>query len=135
MSLLLLIISFMFTGFNSISNRALVAFGLGDYRALYCLGFWGGGVILGFIILAIKRHEFRKKDAFLGIVMGATGATAMVFLLMSLQTVKGVVVFPVRSCGNVSLTAAISYFLWREKVTPRQWLGIACGVLVIYLLL
>jgi len=133
-SLFLLIVAFVLTGLNSISNRALIPLHLDGYRALYCVGFWGSGVVLGLINLALSKHEVRKQDATIGITMGITGAVGMVLLLVALKTVHGVVAFPVRSCGNTTLTAVISYLAWRERVTPRQWLGIGCGLAAIYLL-
>lgn len=136
MSLFLLLAAFVLTGINSISNRALIPLGLDGYRGLYCIGFWGSGVVLGLITLMVTKHPAGKRDAAIGIVMGVAGAVAMVLLLMALKLkVPGVVAFPVRSCGNTTLTAIVSFFAWREKVTPRQWAGIACGLVAIYLLL
>lgn len=135
MSLFLLLVAFVLTGVNSISNVALNHLGLDPYRALYSVGFWGSGVVLGLATLAIAKHEVRKQDAAIGVTMGLAGAVAMVLLLGALvMGVKGVVAFPVRSCGNTTLTAVISYLAWREQVTPRQWLGMACGLVAIYLL-
>lgn len=134
MSLLLLIAAFVFTGLNSISNRALIAMHLDQYRALYCVGFWGTGIVLGLLTLLFTKHEMGRKAAGIGITMGVAGSVAMVLLLIALKTVPGVVAFPVRSCGNTTLTAIVSYVAWRERVTPRQWLGIALGLVSIYLL-
>lgn len=134
MSLFLLITAFVFTGINSISNRALIPLHLDGYRGLYCLGFWGSGVVLGLLTLMLTKHENSRKDAVIGVTMGIAGALAMVLLLVALKTVPGVVAFPVRSCGNTTLTAIVSFLAWRERVTPRQWLGIASGLVAIYLL-
>ena len=135
MSLLLLFVAFVLTGLNSISNKAMVHFHLDAYIGLYGLGFWGTGVVLGLITLAATKHKVSGLDAKIGIAMGVSGSIGMVLLLIALDTVPGVVAFPVRSCGNTSLTAIISYLAWRERVTPRQWLGIICGLAAIYLLL
>lgn len=134
-SMLLLLTAFVLTGLNSVSNRAIHPLGLDRYMALYGLGFWGTGVVLGGITAAVTKHGTRPIDAVIGIAMGASGAISMVLMLVALKTVPGVVAFPVRSCGNTSLTAVISFIVWREKVTARQWLGIICGLAAIYLLL
>lgn len=134
MSLLLLIAAFLFTGVTGISNAALGPMHLNGYIGVYSLGFWATGVVMGLVTLASARHHVGKRDVTIGTVMGLAGAVAMVLLLMSLMTVPKVVAFPVRSCGNMALTAVVSCIVWREVVTPRQWLGIACGVAAIYLL-
>ncbi len=133
-SLLLLFAAFVFTGLNSISNKAIHPLGLDRYMGLYGLGFWGTGLVLGAINAAVSKHGTRRIDAGIGILMGASGAVSMVLLLLALKTVPGVVAFPIRSCGNTSLTAVVSFIAWRERVTPRQWLGIICGLAAIYLL-
>ena len=135
MSILLLLAAFLLTGVNSISNKALGPLGLDQYIGLYSVGFWGTGVVLGLATLAITKHEVKKQDAAVGITMGIAGAIAMVLLLVALKTVPGFIAFPVRSCGNTTLTAIVSFAAWREHVTPRQWLGIACGLVAIYLIM
>ncbi len=134
MSLLLLLISFVTTGISQISNRALIPLGLDKYMGLYSIGFWGAGVICGLVMYFFVKHENRRQDVALGMVMGIIGAIAMFLLLVALRTVPGMVAFPVRSCGNIALTAIISYFAWSERLSRRQWLGIACGLVSIYLL-
>ena len=134
MSFLLLLAAFVFTGINSISNRALVAWHLDQYRALYCVGFWGTGILLGLITLLVTKHEMGKKAAGIGIAMGVAVSVGLVLLLLALRTVPGVVAFPVRSCGNTTLTAVVSFVAWKEKVSPKQWVGIALGLVAIYLL-
>jgi len=133
-SLLLLLVAFVLSGLNAISNTSIRHLHLDNYIGLYSVGFWGMGVVLGLITLAITKHEVRKQDAAVGITMGLTGSIAMVLLLIALRTVPGFIAFPIRSCGNTTLTAIVSYLAWREHVTPRQWLGIACGVVAIYLI-
>jgi drug/metabolite transporter (DMT)-like permease len=135
MSLLLLLAAFVLTGLNSISNKALGPLGLNEYMPLYSFGFWTTGVILGLATLAVTKHEVRKQDAAVGVTMGIAGAVAMVLLLTALRTVPGFIAFPVRSCGNTTLTAIVSFLAWREQVSAKQWIGIACGLLAIYLIM
>lgn len=134
MSRLLLLIAFVLTGLNSISNKALIEWSLSRYAALYLTLFWGVGVVIGLVVRAISRHEVHKRDVTVGVAMGIMGATGMIFLMIALRNVSGVVAFPVRSCANVALTAGASYMLWREDLTRTQWLGIACAIAAIYLL-
>lgn len=137
MSLLLLLAAFVLTGINSISNRAIGPLHLDEYKAIYSLGFWGTGVMLGLLTLAVTKHEVKKQDAAVGVTMGIAGSVAMVLLLLALGTyrVPGFIAFPVRSCGNTTLTAIVSFVAWKEHVTPKQWMGIACGILAIYLIM
>ena len=135
MSLLLLAVAFLFTGVNLIINKAVIELGLGRYVALYLIGFWGVGVVAGIVVRAFTRYEFTKKDFTVGAAMGTAGAVAMIMFMLAIERLPGVVVFPVRNCGNVLLTACLSYLIWRERLSYLQWLGILCAAVAIYLLL
>jgi len=134
MSLILLGIAFVLTGVNNILNKALFEMGLGAYRDFYMLAYWACSTALGAVVWGFTRHEVRRRDVIVGVVMGTAGALGLITFLLALRGMTGVVAFPVRSCGSIALTAGVSYALWKEKVSPMQWLGIACAVAAIYLL-
>jgi len=133
--LLLLAIAFLFTGVNLIISKAVVEMGLAGYVPLYLVGFWGTGVAAGLVFRALSPHASTRTDFLMGTAMGAVGAVAMITFMFALEELPGVVVFPVRNCGNVLLTACLSYVIWRERLSRLQWFGIVCAVLAIYLLL
>lgn len=134
MSLFMLIVAFTFTGLIQISNQALSKMGLSEYADIYMLGLWVGGLALGLIFKAASQYRAEAKDVTIGTIMGILSAAALFTLLVALRDVSAVVAFPVRSCGNIALTAGISYVAWREQITALQWTGIACAVAAIYLL-
>lgn len=135
MNLFLLFIAWLFTGINLILNKALIEFGLGSYMHIYMVGFWGVGVIAGLVLRFVSRHNSTRLDAAIGCGMGIAGALGMITFLLALTRLPGVIVFPVRSCGNVLLTACASWLLWREHLRPVQWFGIVLSALAIYLLI
>lgn len=135
MSLFLLIVAYICTGLNQVSNKALLEMGLGNYRDIYSIGFWGTGIIIGLIVLVKTHTRSNKNDISIGLIMGVAGAVAMLLLLAALDSIEAFIAFPIRSCGNVAITAVLSYFIWREKVSAAQWMGIGCAMLSIYLLL
>ncbi|MDH7602270.1 MAG: EamA family transporter [Armatimonadota bacterium] len=134
MNLFLLFIAWLFTGITLTLNKALVELGLGSYMYVYMVGFWGTGVAAGVILRYATNHRSTGLDAAIGMSMGVAGALALLTFLVALGRVSGVVAFPVRSCGNVLLTACVSWLIWREELRPTQWLGIALSAVAIYLL-
>ena len=135
MSILLLAISFVTTGVNLILNKAVIELGLASYAPLYMIGFWGVGIVIGLVVRAVTRHGSTRRDVLLGLAMGAFGSIGLIGFLLALNGLSGVIAFPVRSCGNIVLTACVSYLVWRERLSVYQWLGILCAALAIYLLL
>ena len=135
MNLFLLTVAFVLTGLNLIINKAVIELGLGRYIYLYMIGFWGVGVIAGTAVRVFSCHGSARMDFTVGAAMGTAGAIAMITFMLAIEKLLGVVVFPVRSCGNILLTASLSYLIWRERLGPLQWLGILCAAVAIYLLL
>ena len=135
MSLFLLAVAFVFSGLTGTSNKAFRAMGLDHYLNLYVLTYYVSGIVLSMIMRGVTRHGMERKDIVMGLVMGLSGSMMLLMLMLALRTVDGVVAFSVRGCANSVLTAALSFAIWREDVSRLQWLGIACAVVAIYLLL
>ena len=97
------------------------------------------GLLLGLGLVGAAMLGLANATGYLTIlaamlVMGVGGGAAMATLMLALRLLPGVVVFPVRASANIALTAALAFVLWREQVTPRQWLGVALAVAAVYLL-
>ena len=134
MSLVLLIIAFVFTGLCSITSKALVAWGLGDYIHIYLLAFYGVPALLGAIGMRIRPTEVSPDDRKVGFSMGLLSAISMLTFLFALELTTAVVAFPVRSVACLLLTCAISIVAWRERLSRVQWLGIGVSIAAIWLI-
>ena len=133
MSFLLLMIAFVCTGLNQLTSKMLVEWGLGAHRDLYLLGMYVAALVLGLSIMLKRRQPSSPVDRNVGIVMGITGALATLFFIIALEHMPGIVAFPVRGMGNLSLTALVSIVAWKEKLSPSQWLGVAFSLAAIWL--
>lgn len=134
MSFLLLMVAFVLTGVLSITNKALVQWGLGEYRDLYMLAYYAAATLLGMVVTVTRRKKSRVVDGQVGITMGLGGALSMLFLLLALQHMQGIVAFPVRSLGNLIVTALVSITAWKEHLSRSQWLGIVISIIAIWLI-
>ena len=134
MSFLLLMIAFVLTGVLNITNKALVEWNLSAYREIYMLAFYATAMILGGSIMLVRRQESSQSDRSVGFVMGLAGALSMLCLLIALQHLPGIVVFPVRNLGNLALTGFVSILAWKERLSRSQWLGIILSLTAIWLI-
>lgn len=134
MSLFLLMVAFVLTGMLNISNKALVEWGLGGYRDLYVLAYYGTPLVIGTVVVLVRRHRGDSMDMRVGLLMGLGGALAMTSFLIALQHMDGIVAFPVRNLGNLVCTAAVSIVAWKEKLSRSQKVGIALSLLAIWLI-
>lgn len=134
MSLLLLVIAWVTTGITMIATKLIIAMGLGGYSTVFVMLCTCAAAVSAGVFFAFQRSPIEKKDVVIGLVMGVSGAVAMATLMQALRHLPGVTVFPVRSSGCIALTAAVSCVFMHERLTPRQWLGVAFAVAAVYLL-
>ncbi len=80
---------------------------------LACLGWWSG------------RLKWNWKNVAGGILLGIPNYGSMVFMLWALNSgLEGSFVFPVANVGIILFTTIGAVTLFREKLTPVNWLGI-----------
>jgi drug/metabolite transporter (DMT)-like permease len=70
----------------------------------------------------------------LGTALGGANVLQLVFLLLALEALPAVVVFPVSAVLGVVFNVLASMLFWRERPRPAAWLGIALAVLAVVLL-
>jgi len=127
-------IAFVLTGVINITNKALIEWDLSGYREIYLLASYMTAMILGGSIMLVKPQETSHSDRSVGFLMGIAGTLSMIFLLIALQHLPGIVVFPVRNLGNLALTGFVSIIAWRERLSRSQWLGIILSLTAIWLI-
>ncbi len=62
------------------------------------------------------------------------GATAIGWFLM-MRSYKLVTVSVMHSFGVMALSLLMGLFIFRETITPREWTGVALGLVALYLLM
>ena len=134
MSFLLLMIAFLLTGFISIANKTLIQLHLGDFRDAYMLTYFGAPALVGLVYMVSRREHGNYTDRRVGLIMGLGGALSTLCFLIALQYMPGIVAFPVRSLGNLVVTAVVSIAAWRERLSISQWIGIALSLIAIWLI-
>lgn len=134
MPYLLLILTTLFWSGNFVLSRGMHA----DIPPL-ALSFWRWATALLIVLcfgighLWKQRQIARKHIRFIVIqgLLGVTGFNSLIY--MALQTTSAINAALVNSSLPV-LIAVFSWFLYREKMSPRQWFGVLvslCGVLLI----
>ena len=134
MSLLLLVIAFVLSGFVAIASKTLVEWNLVQYRDIYLLSFYTAPLILGACAMFLRGERSSVSDAKVGLLMGIAGASASLCMLLALASLPGIVAFPVKNLGNLVLTGMISILAWRERLSKTQWAGIILSLAAICLI-
>lgn len=120
----MLIIAFLGTGLIMLCNKALVENQLSSYIVQFTFLYYLAGTLSAIPFLWLRRAFPQKADLKVGAVMAISGVVSFILFLHALRVLPGVVVFPLRSIVNITLTAVFSLILWREKLSPVGWIGL-----------
>ena len=86
--------------------------------------------------LMVKKIQFQAKNILWGIALGVPNYLTLHFFIRSLQspTLESSQVFPVVNMGIIILSAISGIILFKEKLTPLNWTGIAIAIIAISLI-
>ncbi|HVR72970.1 MAG TPA: SMR family transporter, partial [Planctomycetota bacterium] len=74
-----------------------------------------------------------SSELSLGALLGTVNVLGLLFLILALATLPAVVVFPVSAAVGIVGNALASWVFWKERPSPRGWLGIALAALAVVL--
>lgn len=72
-----------------------------------------------------------KNGAPLAAACGASNGLANYFGLICLAIIPNAIYYPIKSAGELVLTSIMSIFIFKEKLRPAQYVGVALGVLAL----
>ena len=80
-----------------------------------------------------ERKKFKSYMNHLwiaGIVGGSSGIGNLCkMVLMSLMNLS--LIFPLINAGGIIVTSLVAIFVYKEKLTVKQYLGVLCGIITI----
>lgn len=133
----LLLITFILSGF---ADASLKIYEEEFSLALNELTFMGlvfmGAFVIGIILSLIRSGPvIRKKEALLGALIGIPNLYSAIFLIYALGHISGSIAYPVVNILNVLGGTFLGLLIWSDKVSTKQWAGIATAIVAIMLLI
>ena len=89
----------------------------------------------GFVIIIFKRNKISFKNIIGGVLLGIPNYFSIYFVLLSLESLGGAVVFPVLNIGVVLISTIISFLVYKDNLNKGNWFGIVLACVSIFLLL
>ena len=80
--------------------------------------------LLCFALAVRKRERFGKWEILFGLILGIPNYFSARFLLLSLNHVPAVVVYPTFSVGVILAVTAAGVCLFKERLSRRQWIAV-----------
>ena len=96
--------------------------------------------VFGFIVLlyklCIQKEEFQLKAIPAGAILGTINFGTMYFIVKALNSgiFEPSVLFPINNLSILTLSTIISVLVFKEKLSGKNWLGIALSLLAIFIL-
>lgn len=104
---------------------------LGSHFLLYT---FSSALIFCTVLVIAKKEKPGIKEALFGVMIGVPNYFASRFLLLALGSIPAVIAYPIRSVGSILVLALAGIFMFREKLTKRQWYAIAVILAAVVLL-
>ena len=100
---------------------------------------FGSAALTGIVFILVKRAtkatKILLKDVVGGIALGIPNYFSMYYLLQALQhkSLESAVIFTVNNVGIVLFTTLLGIILFKEIISPKNWIGIGLAVVSIVL--
>ena len=100
---------------------------------IYLIAMLFGLLLVGFDLIRGKS-KWQWKSAVGGIGLGVINFFSTYFVYRSMRLFDNVVLFPVYNIGVVCLTALAGWLLFKEKLTWKNYMGLAIAILAVILI-
>jgi multidrug transporter EmrE-like cation transporter len=87
------------------------------------------GVLYGVAALGVlatflsPRRRRSLSGGWDGVKMGIVNVSSIITMLVALEQVRGVVVFPVQTSAGLVLNSLFAALVWHERLTRKTWIG------------
>ena len=90
---------------------------------------------VGLLKVICDRKKIIRKNIVAGIVLGVPNYFSIYFVLLALESLGGIYVFPILNIGVVLFSAIISWLFYQEQMSKTNWMGIVLACLSILIIL
>ena len=92
------------------------------------------GIILVAYDLISGKSKWQMKSLFGGIALGVINFFSTFCVFHAMRYFDNVVLFPIYNIGVVCLTALVGWLLFKEKLTWKNYLGLAIAIIAVVLI-
>lgn len=128
----------MVHGISDLTMKIGQEYYIGGDFTLFLATVFLAALVFGIIYLFLRKPQqarFTYKELIAGIVIGLVNWYSGYFLLLGLDLYDVSFVIPMINISIVSAAALIGYFVFKEKLRPLNWVGVALAVVAILLMI
>lgn len=91
--------------------------------------------ITGLIKVIFSKEKIKTRNVIAGISLGIPNYLSIYYVLISLEKLGGIIVFPILNISVVLLSTMLSFLLYKEYLSKLNWAGIILACISIILIL
>lgn len=102
---------------------------------IFTTAFLFGSIVLLYQLI-VKKEKFQTKAVPAGIILGVINFGTMYFIILALNSnvLEPSVLFPINNLSILTLSTIVSVIVFKEKLSSKNWIGIALSLLAILIL-
>lgn len=108
--------------------------GVADFESQFLFYTFGVAMLLCFLCMIVTGQRIGKGEAAFGLLIAVPNYFSSWFLLGALEHLAAVIVYPVFSVGSILVATLTGVLLFRERLSKRQWIGMAAILAALVLL-
>lgn len=129
-----LLLLFLLGGFAEFSNKIFQKYAINAYKDVFLLFVFFTAFLISWLYTVIKKSPVKKQDLLIGFCVGVPNLFSSYFLILSLDTLKTSVVFPVYSAGSIVLIGIGSRLWFKESFSQKEKISIALTLMALILI-
>lgn len=129
-----LLLLFVFGGMAEFSNKIYQKYALNDYKDFFLFTIFFVAFLISVSYTVNKKAKVKLSDILTGFAVGIPNLFSSYFLILSLNTLKTSVAFPIYSAGSIVLINIGGLLIYREKIAPKNQLAIAMTIIALILI-
>lgn len=129
-----LILLFIFGGMAEFSNKIYQNYALNDFKDIFLFFVFFVAFLISSVYTIKKKSPFTLKDVLIGFGVGIPNLFSSYFLILSLDTLKTSVVFPIYSAGSIVLITIFGWLIFGETIKRKNLLAIVMTVIALILI-
>ena len=133
-STLLLMLLFFADGTTGITSKIYEELGAPAFSNHFISYTFMAAFICSVAVIILKKEKFGWTEVLFGVMIGIPNFFGTKTLLAALDTVPGIVAYPVRSVSSLLVLSVAGLAVFRERLSKRQWYCIAAIVAAVALL-
>lgn len=133
-SLFLLVLLPLIGGVADFDSKIFEVWGNPYHTTLFLCCTFASALLFSVILWFRRERKLTRKDIAFGVLIGIPNQLATLCFLRAIMTLPAYFAYPVYSMGAVLAVCILGYFLFGERLSRRQCVGILviCGILVLF---